>query len=222
MKPITKAHSISFAISTAVVYTIWNRLASIQTNFFIISILVAFATSLTFYKWMFHLLLFLIEHVSILKKIILGKYYLEGIWIGFYTVDNEIEYYYEIIEQSLDETIIKGTAYGTDRKKIGEWTIVNPTLNIAESKLTYYYEMNDISVNDITVGHSRATLHWDKHGYACKLVGFAIDNFSKEKQEYITTKEKTTETPQTWVDNNFWTEVKKLHHDEVKGFRHMT
>ena len=216
MKPITKAHSISFAVSTAVVYTIWNRLASIQTNFFIISILVAFATSLTFYKWMFHLLLFLIEHIPILKKIILRKYYFEGIWIGFYTVDNEIEYYYEIFEQSLDETIIKGTAYGTDHKKIGEWTIVNPTLNIAESKLTYYYEMNDISVNDITVGHSRATLHWDKHGYAYKLVGFAIDNFSKEKQEYITTKVKTTETPQTWVDNNFWVEVEKLHHDEIK------
>lgn len=105
---------------------------------------------------------------------------------------------------------------GQIAKKIGEWTIVNPTLNIAESKLTYYYEMNDISVNDITVGHSRATLHWDKYDYAYKLVGFAIDNFSKEKQEYITTKVKTTETLQTWVDNNFWAEVKKLHRDEVK------
>lgn len=217
MKPITKAHSISFAISTAVVYGIWNWLASIQTNFFIISLIIAFAMSLTFYKGIFHLLLFLCEHIPILKKMILGKYYLEGIWIGFNLVDNEIEYYYEIFEQSLDETIIKGVAYGADRKKIGEWTIVNPTLNIAESKLTYYYEMNDISVNDIPVGHSRATLYWDnKHSYAYRLVGFAIDNFSKEKQNYISMKVKTTDNLQTWVDNNFWVEVEKLYNDEVK------
>lgn len=222
MKPITKAHSISFAISTTVVYGIWNRFASIQTNFFIISLLVTFAMSLTFYKLVFYLLLFLCERITTLKKIILSKYFLEGIWIGFYMVDNEIEYYYEIFEQSLDETIIKGVAFGADHENIGEWTIVNPTLNIAESKLTYYYEMNVASVNDITVGHSRATLYWNKYGYAYRLVGFSIDNFSKEKQEYISMKVKTTENPQAWIDNNFWAAVKKLHHDEMKQFRHMT
>lgn len=216
MRPITKAHSISFALSTTVVYGIWNQFASVQTNFFIISLLVTFAMSLTFYKAVFHLLLFVCEQIPALKKRILSKYFLEGIWIGFYIVDNEIEYYYEIFEQSLDETIIKGVAFGADHKNIGEWTIVNPTLNIAESKLTYYYEMNVTSTNDITVGHSRATLYWDKHGYAYRLVGFSIDSFSKEKQKYIEMKVKTTENPQTWVDNNFWAAVEKLQHDEIK------
>lgn len=215
MKPITKAHSIAFAISTAVVYDIWDRFASIQTDYVIIKLLVSFAMSLTFYKWVFHLLLSLCERTPALKKRILGKYFLEGLWIGFYTVDDEVEYYYEFFEQTLDRIVIKGIVFDADRKRIGEWIIVNPTINLEESKLTYYYEMNITSANDITIGHSRATLFWDKKGYADKLVGFSIDNFSKEKQEYITTKVKNAENPQTWVDSNFWTAVEELHHNEI-------
>lgn len=215
MKPITKAHSISFAISTTVVYATWRWLASIQTNFFIISLLVTFVMSLTFYKAIFHLLLFLCEHIQAVKKFLLGKYFLEGVWIGFYIVDNEVEYYYEIFEQNLDETIVKGVAFGENHEYIGEWTIVNPTLNIAESKLTYYYEMSVTSADDITVGHSRAIVYWDK-GYAYRLVGFAIDSFSKEKQKYVSVKTRTAEDFQMWVANNFWAAVEKLHHDEMK------
>lgn len=215
MKPITKAHSISFAISTSVVCAIWSCLASIQTSFFIINLLVTFAMSFTFYKAIFHLLLFLCEHIQIFKKIFLGQYFLEGIWIGFYIVDNKVEYYYETFEQNLDEIVIKGVAFGKNHEYIGEWTIVNPNLNIAESKLTYYYEMSVTSADDITVGHSRAIVYWDK-GYAYRLVGFAIDSFSKEKQKYISIKIKTTEDLQTWVANNFWTMVEKLYHDETK------
>lgn len=215
MKPITKAHSISFAISTTVVYATWKWLISIQTSFFIISLLVTFVMSLAFYKAIFHLLLFFCEHIQEVKKILLGKYFLEGIWIGFYIVNNEIEYYYEIFEQDLDETIIKGVAFGENHKYIGEWTIVNPTLNIAESKLTYYYEMSVTSADNITIGHSRAIVYWDK-GYAYRLVGFAIDSFSKEKQKYVSVKTKTPKDLQIWIANNFWTMVEKLHHDEMK------
>lgn len=216
MKPITQVHSILFAISTTVVYAVWNWVASIQTNFVVLDLFISFLMSLAFYKVLFLFLLFLCKQIPALKKIFLGKYFLEGVWIGFYTVDSEIEYYYEIVEQNLDGITIKGIAFDEGQKSIGEWTIVDPTINITESKLTYYYEMNVTSADDITLGCSRATIYWDNHGYAYREVGFAIDNFSFEKQEYITIKVKTPKDLQAWVVSNFWNEVRKLYHNERK------
>lgn len=216
MKPITRVHSILFAISTTVVYAVWNWSATIQTSNVVVNLIISFLMSLTFYKVLFQLLLFLCEQAPVLKKIFLGKYFLAGVWIGFYIVDNEIEYYYEIVEQNLDGITIKGIAFDEGHKSIGEWTIVDPTINIAESKLTYYYEMNVTSADDITFGCSRATIYWDSHDCAYREVGFAIDNFSKGKQEYITIKVKTPKDLQAWVVESFWDEVRKLYHDERK------
>lgn len=158
MKPITRIHSILFAISTTIVYSVWNWFASIQTNLVVLNLLISFLMSLTFYKALFQLLLFLCKQIPALKKILLGKYFLEGVWIGFYTVDGETEYYYEIVEQNLDGITVKGIAFDEGQQSVGEWTIVDPTINIAESKLTYYYEMNVTSAGDITLGCSRATI----------------------------------------------------------------
>lgn len=211
MKPITKAHSIAFSFSTTIVYAVWNYLPPLQPNSLIISLAITFVMSLSFYKIVFELLLFLCKHQPLLKKLILGKYFFEGVWIGFYIVNDEVEYYYEIIEQTFDETVVKGIAFGEDRKSIGEWTISNPNIDISESKLTYYYEMNDTSADDIILGHSRATVYW-KHGHAFKLIGFAIDNFSSQKQSYITLKVKTPKNLEEWISDGFWDAVKE-HYD---------
>ena len=216
MKPITRIHSILFAISTTIVYSVWNWFASIQTNLVVLNLLISFLMSLTFYKALFQLLLFLCKQIPTLKKILLGKYFLEGVWIGFYTVDGETEYYYEIVEQNLDGITVKGIAFDEGQQSVGEWTIVDPTINIVESKLTYYYEMNVTSAGDITLGCSRATIYWDSRGYAYREVGFAVDNFSSGKQEYITVKIKTPKDLQVRVVNNFWNEVKILYHNERK------
>lgn len=46
----------------------------------------------------------------------LGKYYLEGLWVGYYVVDGKAEYYYELFEQTLDGLTIVGKAF--DEKRI--------------------------------------------------------------------------------------------------------
>lgn len=214
MKPITKAHSIAFSFSTAIVYALWNVLAPVQTNSLIVSLVITFVLSLTFYRAVFNLLLYLSKHLLFIKKLILGKYFFEGVWIGFYTVNDEIEYFYEIVEQTFDEMVTKGVAFGEGQENIGEWTIINPNINIAESKLTYYYEMDVTSADDITLGYSRAIVHWDKHGHAYREVGFAIDNFSTQKQCYITVKVETPKNLQEWISNSFWIAVKKLYDKE--------
>jgi len=214
MKPITKAHSIAFSFSTAIVYMIWRWFALILTDSKITAFVITFVMSLSFYKVVFEIILFLCKHLTVFKKLLLGKYFFEGIWIGFYTVNGEIEYYYEMVEQTLDDMVTKGIAFGEDREYIGYWTIINPNINISESKLTYYYEMNVSSAGDITLGYSRATVYWNKYGYAYREVGFAIDNFSDQKQDYIAVKIKTPGNIQRWIADEFWVVVKELYNDE--------
>lgn len=73
MKPITKAHSIAFSFSTTIVYAIWDDLASVRTDSLILSLVITFVLSLTFYKGVFYLLLYLSKHLLFIKKLILGK-----------------------------------------------------------------------------------------------------------------------------------------------------
>lgn len=209
MEPIMKMHSISFAIATTVMYFIWDYFSKIQSSSLIINLILTFIFSVTFYKIVCKFILFSSKKVRLLRKMMLGKYYLEGLWIGYYVVNGQTEYYYEIFEQTLEGLTIVGKAFDEKKNYIGEWSIIHPNINISESKFTYYYEMNDISSENILLGYSRATIYWDKHGNAEKLIGFAVDSFSSEKQNY-TSKKINHVFSQSWINNNFWEEVKKL------------
>lgn len=79
MKPITKAHSIAFSFATAIVYALWDVLSSVQPNSVIASLIITFVLSLAFYRAVFKLLLFLSKHMLFIKKLILGKYFFEGV-----------------------------------------------------------------------------------------------------------------------------------------------
>ena len=157
MSPILKAHSLSFAFSTTIIYLLWEKIAIIQTGYWIIKLIITFLLSLSFYKFVFQGFLFLCKRVNIIKKIILGRNYFEGLWIGYYLVDNEVEFYYEFFEQDLESLTIKGKSFDKNKVYTGEWTIVKPYLNVSDSRLTYYYEMNVVSSDNITLGCSRAT-----------------------------------------------------------------
>ena len=65
MKPITKAHSIAFSFATAIVYALWGTLSSVQPNSMIASLIITFVLSLTFYRAVFELLLFMSKHILV-------------------------------------------------------------------------------------------------------------------------------------------------------------
>lgn len=159
MSPITKAHSFAFAIATTCVYSIWHKLAAIQTDWWIINSVITLFLSISFYQAVFKLFLLLCQKVRFLRKHILGKFYFEGLWIGYYTVNGEVEYYYEVVEQDLENISIKEVSFDKSHNYIGTWTIVNPHYNIEDSRLTYYYEMDVAASGDITLGYSQEGLY---------------------------------------------------------------
>lgn len=215
MSPVTKAHSFAFALATTCVYTIWLKLAIIQTDQWIINFVITVTLSISFYQAIFKLFLRLCQKIRFLRKYILGRLYIEGLWIGYCIVDDEVEYYYEVVEQDLESISIKGRAFGKDHTYIGDWCIVNPNFNIEDSRIAYYYEMDGAASGDITLGYSRAIIYWDKHNFAYKETGFAIDNFSPNKQHYLSVKINGIKNYNDWITQNFWAEVEKLHKSKL-------
>lgn len=211
MTPIFKAHALSFSLATSIVFVFRETILQIKTEFAIINFILSFVMSLTFYKILFKLFLFVCNKSHFVKRIILSDYYFEGLWIGYYIVENEVEYYYEFFEQGLDELTIKGKFFDKNGAYLGEWTILNPNINTLDSKLTYYYEMNVVSSDDITLGYSRATIFYDKHHKAHKLMGFAVDSYSTNKQPYTSLKVLHTGNFEEWLEENFINEVKKIY-----------
>lgn len=213
MTPVTKAHSLTFAIVTPVIFLLWKSISNIYGLYWILDMLITGIISATFYDLMYKMLLQACQKLHILKKLLLGHRYFEGLWIGYYTSDGIRTFYYEYFEQSLESLSIKGTAFDENFNQIGSWTIMQPYINIEESKLAYYYEMDELALPDVTLGFAKATIHWDKSGIATKLAGFAVGSFSMEKETFVSKKVNIPNRPalqQKWLDTKFHESIQEL------------
>lgn len=98
MNPITKLNSFVFSISTSIVYFVWNELSKITFEAKFINILLTLVVSISFYRLLYKLGLLLCEKNDLIKKLILGKKYFHGIWVGFYIYNDVPTLYYETTE----------------------------------------------------------------------------------------------------------------------------
>lgn len=190
MKPVTKLNAYAFSISTSIVYYLWVELSEIFSEVKILNIILTFIISFSFYKILYKIALFVCNKNSLIRRIVMGKYYLHGIWVGFYIYKNAPTMYYEIFDQTVETLTITGRAFDIDGKYKGSWTIVDPYVNVEESKLSYYYEMNEINEESFTLGYAKANIMWKNQNEAYQLEGFAVDGDDKSKQIFLSTKTK--------------------------------
>lgn len=213
MTPITKAHSLTFSIVTPIVFLIWKTMSNLYGLFWLFDMLITAIISATFYNLVYKTLLQACQKLHILKKWLLGQRYFEGLWMGYYTSDGTYTFYYEFFEQSLENMSIKGIAFDENFNQLESWTVLNPYINIEESKLAYYYEMDELALPNVTLGYAKATIHWDERGKASKLTGFSLDSYSTKKEIFISQKVNIPNKPelqQRWIDTNFRDYVIKL------------
>ena len=194
MHPLTKLNTFVFTVTTTIVYFIWKYLASMPVNNFFIELIITFVLSLSFYNLVFKCILLICEHHRILRKLILGETYLEGVWTGFYIYKNTINFYYEICYQSMKNISIIGKSFARNDNYICSWTILEPRIDIDESKLLYCYELiEEKSPNTLSMGYAKATIFRDKYKKAIRIEGFAVDSDDNERQIFIS--EKASDDP---------------------------
>ena len=92
----------------------------------------------TIYNLIYYVAFYIVEHIEIIKKHIFGNCYLAGTWVGFYRTyeqDGTEQYklFYEIFNQNIDGTKIRGTSY-YDRKSISTKWVSHDVNILTESK----------------------------------------------------------------------------------------
>lgn len=189
MKPITKLNSYVFAITTSIVYYLWNFFNSLSVKSSFMAFIILFIFSVSFYKGVYCIVSFICNHYQLFRKIVLGKSFFEGTWIGYYRYKGEVHLTYSIYYQSIDELSIYGRSFDLNGHNISNWTIVEPYINIQKSQFSYFYEINDSEDTDIYMGYANSTIIFDKHNKPCRFDGYAVDGDDSCKQFFISIKE---------------------------------
>lgn len=199
MKPTTKINACVFAITTSLVYYLWSyfplKLLKEPINTYII----VFIFSLGFYRGIFKTILFICNHFQVFRKLILGKAFFEGTWIGYYKYKEEIHLTYEIYHQSIDELYVYGRSFDLNEKNISSWSIVEPYINLQKSQFSYFYEINDSEISDFYMGYATSTIIFDKYNKPYRFDGFAVDGDDSCKQFFISIKE--SDSPDKYLNN---------------------
>jgi len=184
LNPELKFHSIVISVTTLIVFFVWVKLTDLISNHPFTSIFASGLISLGIYRSIAVLFLSLFQKISQVKKWILGPYYMEGTWVGFFVGhENKIRFISETLKQDFRELIIRGKAFKEeDGKYHGSWVSDSVNINVKSGLLTYTYEANIIDNTFINPGLARFSLERSsKDGHPTCMIGFSSDLFNRAK-----------------------------------------
>ena len=190
MKPSIKFHTIIISITTLVVFTIWSQLIkAMQTNDFY-KVVLGSLISIGVYRLFVSVIISLSKKIKLLKRFILGQYYLEGTWIGFYIgAEGKVRFIVEKFEQEFDSLIIRGQYYNELSQHHSMMTARNINIDAENGEISYMYKchpINDLSPHE---GLAIFNLHRpDQYSPANKLIGYSAELHIGKRIKTIETK----------------------------------
>ena len=184
--PEIKLHLLVISISTAIIFFIWIQFTDIIVKYPFLAILSSGVISVGFYKLILNGCLILFRKSKFFKKWLLGPYYMEGCWIGFFIGnDNTPRFYYEIFEQTLSTLLIRGKSF-KENEYHGSWTAIDVYIDIKVGRILYIYETDAINNTFVNPGLGKFDFERkspDKPPF--RLIGFTSDLYNPNKLKSI-------------------------------------
>ncbi|WP_226663542.1 hypothetical protein [Alteriqipengyuania lutimaris] len=111
-----------------------------------------------------------------LRKILLGPSFLEGIWIGHYTVQGVRRYTVEFFDQSDGSTRIQGREFDDQFKLRANWQSDTVAVDVTSKVITYAYTCSvfEQKYSQQGIGHFQI-ISEERNGRPTKLDGYAVD-----------------------------------------------
>lgn len=183
MNPELKFHSIIISITTAIVFFVWLGLNKVIAAHPFFAVVLSGLISLGIYKFLALLFLSFFRNTRMVKRFILGPNYMEGIWAGFFVGHkNRIRLFFEIFEQDLSRTIIRGRVFRDEGGYHGSWIAEDATIDPVRAKLTYHYQTDAIGNTFINPGIASFDIERPAaHKGPVRLIGFSSDLFNPHK-----------------------------------------
>ena len=112
-----------------------------------------------------------------LKKAILGRSYIEGVWAGYYTTPNGYRLTIVIVRQDWSTVTLSGRAYDSKKRLYGQWRSLTATIEDAQGVL------HTIFTGDLASGHyeSVVTLQFGKEDPPRSMTGLIVDSVAADK-----------------------------------------
>ena len=117
----------------------------------------------------------LFKRVLWLRRLVLGKSFIEGTWAGHYEVGSEDRFTLEFIDQSTGEIIVHGREFSRNGQTLANWSSDAATVNIERTELVYAYTCTVFHTKHLQQGLGVFRLVYENGRYANKLDGYAVD-----------------------------------------------
>lgn len=181
MKKYNLYRALIFTVTTGIIFAVWGELQPIATSYTgvksIFSVLIGAIVSLGTYEFVLEVAENLAVNIQPLKKLVFGRSYLDGVWVGVYLgVDGTPRYYIEYFEQDFDSLIIRSKCFYEDKKYKGDWKSTNVAIDEERGELYYTYNVTTIDTGIQTIGFATFTFdRKDKSTPPERLIGFSSD-----------------------------------------------
>jgi hypothetical protein len=143
-------------------------------NFTLLTISVL--TSFGIYRGLVQVITKYLMNLIWLKRIILGKSFIQGTWVGCFTgFAGDIRYVVEHIKQDIDKIEIRGKSYSVDQKPHGNWNSEAAVIDLRKKKLFYSYQADILTRKSTDIGVGIFDIFYDK-----KKKPYLIDGYVAE------------------------------------------
>jgi hypothetical protein len=121
-------------------------------------------------------LLWLFQRWQLMRKLMLGKSFLEGTWVGHYVQAGEHRFTVEHVDQTSGETIIRGREFDAAGTTRARWASDTVSIDTARMHLVYAYTCTVFDRKHVQEGLGVFSIICEVPGKpAGKLDGYAVD-----------------------------------------------
>ena len=190
-----RIYNISLLVTSVFVYFVWKLFDAIDLSVIstdairkIVVMAIDFVVAYGFFHFFANILVMLSGNVSLVKRLILGSQYIEGVWVGYWYLEENGEkkpiFFKEIIEQTVDDIVISGEAYYRDRTLRCYYSSdALVKIDTRDYSLFYVYNARFAAQNDNCLGVTYLRLQHRGHFTSPeRFLGYSM-NLGNEKTE---------------------------------------
>lgn len=172
-----KINAIAITITTATLFGLWQLAIRLWGGHPWIKLLVVAAFSYGVYRFLVVTLGGFLSKVQFIKRWLLGRDYVDGIWIGAYVgCKLEPRIYYEEYDQQYDSVTVRGRSFLLDGTPHAMWTSTSFNISHDHDKIFFTYNVQSFTEEPTGNGYAQFTPILDRKGkHICELRGFSFD-----------------------------------------------
>jgi hypothetical protein len=183
-------------VTVMFVAIVWLQplILELQPGYIVVGGIAATIASLGVYRLLASGLVWLFGKSIQLRKLMLGKGFLEGTWVGHYQDGDEHRITIEYFDQATGTTVVHGREFDAAGKTRASWSSDTVSIDVGRMQLVYAYTCKVFERKHVQEGLGVFTIVCEDAGKpARKLDGYAVDLIDGDRDP--NTEYKISDTP---------------------------